>query len=175
MTDLVRFGVAVERDLIAKFDEHLGRRGYATRSEALRDLMRADLVRDAWERGDETIATISLVYDHHVAELTEGLNELQHTHHAYVICSTHVHLDAHHCLEVILARGPAHVLKGLADRLTSAKGVINGSVTGTSLVGAGHSHDTAAKDHPHGHGDETARAARTAAKPKGETKKPRRM
>jgi CopG family nickel-responsive transcriptional regulator len=134
VTDLVRFGVAVDRDLVTEFDGHIARRGYATRSEALRDLMRADLVRDAWDRDGETIATISLVYDHHVTELTERLNELQHAHHDVVLCTTHVHLDADHCLEVVIARGPARVIKRLADRLTSAKGVIDGSVTGTSLM-----------------------------------------
>ncbi len=166
MTDLVRFGIAVDQDLITRFDDHIARRGYATRSEALRDLMRADLVRDAWDRGDETIATISLVYDHHVAELTEALNELQHSHHDYVLCTTHVHLDADHCLEVVITRGPAHVLKRLADRLTSAKGVINGSVTGTSLVGAGLDPRAGAHAHPHPHAAEADRPARAPRKPR---------
>jgi CopG family nickel-responsive transcriptional regulator len=174
MSDLVRFGVAVDEDLIARFDEHIARRGYATRSEALRDLMRADLVRDAWDRGDETIATISIVYDHHVSELTEALNELQHSHHDVVICTTHVHLDADHCLEVIIARGPARVLKQLGDRLTSAKGVINGSVTGTSIAGGAHGHAGHAHPHPHAHPHEPSeQPARRAPKPAGPAKRRR--
>ena len=78
MSDLVRFGVAIERPLLQAFDEHLARRGYENRSEALRDLVRAELTREAWERGAEAAATISLIYDHHVRELTERLVAIQH-------------------------------------------------------------------------------------------------
>jgi len=134
-SELVRFGVAVERPLLEAFDEHLARRGFENRSEALRDLVRAELARDAWDRGEEAIATISLIYDHHVRELTERLVEIQHEFGDRVISTTHVHLDHDHCLEVVLARGPANVLKRLADRLIGAKGVISGDVSGMSIVG----------------------------------------
>ncbi len=134
-SELVRFGVAVERPLLEAFDAHLARRGYENRSEALRDLVRAELARDAWDRGEDAVATISIIYDHHVRELTERLVEIQHEHGDRVISATHVHLDHDHCLEVILARGPANVLKRLADRLIGAKGVISGEVAGMSIVG----------------------------------------
>jgi CopG family nickel-responsive transcriptional regulator len=134
-SDLVRFGVAVDKPLLDAFDEHLARRGYENRSEALRDLVRAELARDAWDRGEEAVATISIIYDHHVRELTERLIEIQHKYGDRVISATHVHLDHHHCLEVVLARGPAKVLKRLADHLIAAKGVISGEVSGMSLVG----------------------------------------
>ena len=134
MSDLVRFGIAVEPALLESFDQHIARRGYENRSEALRDLMRAELARDAWDRGEQTVATISIIYDHHVRELTDRLIEIQHEHGDRVIAATHVHLDHDHCLEVILARGPAGVLKQLADRLIGAKGVISGDVTGLSIV-----------------------------------------
>jgi CopG family transcriptional regulator, nickel-responsive regulator len=133
-SDLVRFGVAVDKPLLDAFDEHLARRGYENRSEALRDLVRAELARDAWDRGEEAVATISIIYDHHVRELTERLIEIQHKYGDRVISATHVHLDHHHCLEVVLARGPAKVLKRLADHLIAAKGVISGEVSGMSLV-----------------------------------------
>jgi CopG family transcriptional regulator, nickel-responsive regulator len=134
-SELVRFGVAVDGPLLEAYDEHLARRGYENRSEALRDLIRAELARDAWDRGDESIATISLIYDHHVRELTERLVEIQHTFGDRVISTTHVHLDHDHCLEVVLARGPANVLKRLADRLVGAKGVVSGEVSGMAIVG----------------------------------------
>ncbi len=148
-SELVRFGVAVERPLLDAFDQHLARRGYENRSEALRDLVRAELTRDAWDRGEQAIATISIIYDHHVRELTERLIEIQHDHGERVISATHVHLDHDHCLEVVLAKGPAHQLKRLADRLIGAKGVISGEVSGMAIVGrphAAHDHD---HDHPH--------------------------
>ena len=73
MSELVRFGVAIERPLLDAFDAHIARRGYENRSEALRDLVRADLAQDAWDRGEQAVATISLIYDHHVRELSERL------------------------------------------------------------------------------------------------------
>jgi CopG family nickel-responsive transcriptional regulator len=134
MSDLVRFGVAIERPLLEAFDQHLERRGYENRSEALRDLVRAELAREAWDRGAESAATISLVYDHHVRELTERLNSIQHEFGGRIVCTTHVHLDHHHCLEVIIAKGPSAQIKRLADRLLGAKGVLSGNVTGLSVV-----------------------------------------
>ena len=151
-SELVRFGVAVERPLLEAFDEHLARRGFENRSEALRDLVRAELARDAWDRGEEAIATISLIYDHHVRELTERLVEIQHEFGDRVISTTHVHLDHDHCLEVVLARGPANVLKRLADRLIGAKGVISGDVSGMSIVGRPAAAPGKKKGQAHRHG-----------------------
>jgi CopG family nickel-responsive transcriptional regulator len=141
--------VAVERPLLEAFDEHLARRGYENRSEALRDLVRAELARDAWDRGEQAIATISIIYDHHVRELTERLVEIQHEYGDRVISATHVHLDHDHCLEVVLAKGPANVLKRLADRLIGAKGVVSGEVAGMSIVGK--RKGVARERHAHGH------------------------
>ncbi len=129
MSDLVRFGVAMERALLDAFDERIARRGYENRSEALRDLVRSELVRDAWDRGEETVATITLVYDHHTRDLTERLNQIQHDHAGQVISSLHVHLDRDRCLEVIVVRGAARALKGLADRLLGTRGVLSGDIT----------------------------------------------
>jgi CopG family nickel-responsive transcriptional regulator len=128
MTRLVRFGVAMERDLLDRFDEVVARRGYENRSEALRDLVRRELDRDAWQRGKNSVATITIVYDHHVRELTERLTEIQHDHGAYIISTLHVHLDHDHCMEVIAAKGPARALKAMADRLIGTKGVMSGDI-----------------------------------------------
>ncbi len=133
MTDLVRFGIAMDAGLLTRFDALLVRRAYPNRSEAIRDLVRKELDQDAWERGQETVATISLVYDHHVRELTERLNEIQHDHGELIVSSLHVHLDHHHCLEVIVVRGNARHLKSLADRLLGTKGVLSGNVAPAAL------------------------------------------
>ncbi len=159
-SELVRFGVAVERPLLDAFDEHLARRGYQNRSEALRDLVRAELTRDAWDRGEQAIATISIIYDHHVRELTERLIEIQHEHGERVISATHVHLDHHHCLEVVLAKGPANQLKRLADRLIGAKGVISGEVSGMAIVGRPSRGHEAPHAHDHGHAPPAPRRKR---------------
>jgi CopG family transcriptional regulator, nickel-responsive regulator len=133
MPELIRFGVAMERALLKRFDEVVTRRGYENRSEALRDLVRRELDRDAWQRGKYTFATITIVYDHHVRELTERLTELQHDHGANIISTLHVHLDHDHCMEVIAAKGPARVLKAMADRLIGTRGVLSGEVVAAAL------------------------------------------
>jgi CopG family transcriptional regulator, nickel-responsive regulator len=133
MPELVRFGVAMERHLLERFDQLVERRGYANRSEVLRDLVRRELDQDAWQRGQNTVATITLVYDHHVRELTERLTEIQHDSGSLILSTLHVHLDHHHCLEVIAAKGPARALKSLAERLLGTKGVVSGDVVAAAL------------------------------------------
>lgn len=133
MSSVVRFGVAMDDQLLAQFDRHIAERGYPNRSEAIRDLVRAEVGRAAWERGEETAATITFVYDHHVRELTERLNSIQHDYGQHVISTLHVHLDHHHCLEVIVAKGSASVLKQMADAITHTKGVLTGSITAAAV------------------------------------------
>jgi CopG family nickel-responsive transcriptional regulator len=123
----------MERGLLARFDELLARRGYENRSEALRDLVRSELDQDTWQHGGSTAATITLVYDHHVRELSERLTQIQHDHGKHIISTLHVHLDHAHCLEVIVARGPARTLKAMAERLIGTKGVVSGNVTAAAL------------------------------------------
>ena len=150
MSDLIRFGVAIENTLLEAFDKHLEQRGYENRSEALRDLIRRDLQRSAWDRGEDTVATISIIYDHHVRDLADNLIEIQHEFGGRMLATTHVHLDHDHCLEVILAKGPSGDVKRLADKLIGAKGVIAGEVNGLAIVGAGgHSKKIAAHHHDH--------------------------
>ncbi len=128
MANLVRFGIAMESDLLERFDELVERRGAANRSEALRDLVRKELTEEAWAGGRSIVATITLVYDHHVRELTERLTEIQHDHGDLIISTLHVHVDHDHCLEVIAVRGQAREIKTMADRILGTKGVLTGQV-----------------------------------------------
>lgn len=130
---LARFGVAMEESLLQRFDALVTRRGYENRSEALRDLVRRELDEDVWQRGGRTVASITLVYDHHVRELTERLTEVQHEYGDEIVSALHVHLDHHHCLEVIAVKGSARAIKALADRLIGTKGVLSGNVVAAAL------------------------------------------
>lgn len=133
MPGITRFGVSLDEGLLAKFDRLLRRKGYRNRSEAIRDLIRDSLVRDQWEAGDaETVGTLTLVYDHGTRELGERLAELQHAHYKAIVSTLHVHLDAHHCLEVLVLRGRAGLLKGIADRLIGTRGVKHGTFSATA-------------------------------------------
>jgi CopG family nickel-responsive transcriptional regulator len=134
MGDLQRIGVAIDGDLLEKFDDLISRRGYTNRSEAFRDLIRADLVNDiAQQPSSRIVGTITLLYDHHVRLLSEKLTSLQHEHHSSILSSLHVHLDHDNCLEVIVLRGKAAEIREIADRLIAAKGVKHGELTVTSL------------------------------------------
>ncbi len=127
MSDLRRFGVAIEPELLEQFDELMARRGYTNRSEAFRDLARAELLKESAEKPNTSVVgTVTIVYDHHVRMLSEKLTELQHKHHKCVVSSMHVHLDHHHCLEVIVLRGKSKDVRHTADLLISTKGVKHG-------------------------------------------------
>ena len=133
MSRLVRFGVSMEAPLLASLDAVARRRGYANRSEAIRDLVRAEQVRESWEsEKGPVVGTLTLVYDHHVRELSERLVALQHDHEDVVHSTMHVHLSHRMCLEVIVLRGKAREVQHLADRLIAAKGVRHGRLVATA-------------------------------------------
>lgn len=132
MAELTRFGVSMDAELLARFDELIREQGYANRSEAIRDLVRERLVRAEWEAGAEVVGVITLLYDHHKRELTDRLTELQHHHHDLIIATLHVHLDEDNCLEILAVRGPGAEVQKLADLLRGLKGVKHGQLAVTS-------------------------------------------
>lgn len=132
MDELVRFGVSLDRRLLAEFDRHIRRRHYTNRSEALRDLIRNNLVGDEWDDDKETVGTITFVYDHHVRDLTSKLTDIQHDYHGQILSGMHVHLDHNHCLEVLVVKGKGTDIKKVADALVSVKGVKHGKLTMTT-------------------------------------------
>ena len=130
---VVRFGVSLPGELVKAFDKRLRAKGYRSRSEAIRDIMRDYLVGGEWESSSEfVVGTVTLVFDHHTRELNSVLTQVQHEFHDTVVCSTHVHLDEHNCVEVIIVRGKAKVLQAIADRLISTRGVKHGKLVYTT-------------------------------------------
>jgi CopG family transcriptional regulator, nickel-responsive regulator len=125
--ELVRFGVAMERSLLRDFDAIAKARG-VTRSEVLRDLVRAEVGRTQIARGVAAVGTLTLVYDHHVRELTERLTDFQHRLGDHVRSTLHVHLDEHQCLEVIVLHGRSDELQRVAERLLATRGVTHGGL-----------------------------------------------
>lgn len=133
MNKTTRFGISMDADLLGKFDARIAARGYATRSEAIRDLVRETLIRDEWERSDrETIGTITIIYDHHEHDVQERLTHHQHEHHHQIISSMHVHLDHNNCLEVLAVKGRSEEIRSLADSIISTTGVKHGKLVMTS-------------------------------------------
>lgn len=133
MSQLSRIGVAIDSDLLEKFDAHIANRGYTNRSEAFRDLIRDELVEQAWAKPESmVVGTVTLVYDHHVRMLSEKLTDIQHEAFHAVLSTLHVHLDHDNCLEVLVLKGKAAQIRKLADALISTKGVKHGRLTITT-------------------------------------------
>ena len=126
-----RIGVSLEKDLLEQFDQLIGQKGYATRSEAIRDLLRDALVQRQWSEAtsrEEQVAVVTLVYDHDSSSLAHKLAHIQHENHRAVVSALHVHMDEHNCLEVLVLRGPAREVLRMGDGLVSTKGVKYGKV-----------------------------------------------
>jgi len=130
MPELARFGISIDQGLLDSFDQLITTKGYVNRSEAIRDMIRSALVEDQVENADTTptVGTVTLIYNHHTRDLSDKLTEHQHSHHDAIISALHVHLDTHHCLEVVVVRGTAAKVKRLADELIGTKGVKHGKL-----------------------------------------------
>lgn len=131
---LARFGVAMDEELLARFDALVARRGMAAnRSEAVRDLVRDALVDAEWEASaEECVGTVTMVFDHGHSDLSDKLDALQHAHHDKIVSAMHVHLDAHSCLEVLVVRGSSDDVRGISDMLLGTKGVKHGKLVTTT-------------------------------------------
>lgn len=128
-----RLSVSLPSSLLEQLDAMAGEKGYTNRSLAVADMIRAHLVEHRQKFGREEIAgTITLVYDHHKQHVQETLTDIQHDHPDLIISTLHVHLDHHNCLEVLVVRGKAALIKKIADELIAAKGVKHGKLTVTS-------------------------------------------
>jgi CopG family nickel-responsive transcriptional regulator len=148
MSDLARFSVSLEGDLLEQFDRFCQEGHYATRSEAIRQLLRETLTNHAWASdARDAAATLTLVYDHHRTRLTEKLVDLQHRHAELVVSTMHVHLDHDMCLEVIALRGKARALQEIAFELRGLKGIQKGQLVLAAAPSAHHDHSS--HSHPH--------------------------
>jgi CopG family nickel-responsive transcriptional regulator len=145
MSKLSRTGVSLEDDLLQEFDRLIAKRGYANRSEAFRDLIREALLSETVVSNKPVVATLTLVYDHHVPNLGQKLTEVQHTAGTMVLATTHVHLDHHYCLEVILMKGRGKEIQAVADGMLALRGVELGKLvltnSGKNLKHSSHHHN----------------------------------
>ena len=130
MTQLTRTTLAIERDMLEKFDGWMANHGYRNRSEAMRDLIRQSLMSDRWEdSAADVVAVLSVIYDHHARTLGQELTQIQHEDHHAVMCSQHLHLSHEHCLEIIVMKGPVARVRKMADAIIATRGVTAGELT----------------------------------------------
>jgi len=126
---ITRFGVSIEPELLKKFDRIIKKKGYANRSEAIRDIIRKDLITDINEDpNSESIGTLTMIYDHHTGNLTNNLLDIQHDHTKEILSTTHIHVDHYNCLEVLVLKGKTGKIQKLADNIKALKGIKHGEL-----------------------------------------------
>jgi CopG family nickel-responsive transcriptional regulator len=147
---LSRIGVALDSDLLERFDDLNAKLGYTNRSEAFRDLIRDRLVAERTANPNATVVgTVTLIYDHHAHGVTEKLTELQHAHHRLIVSTSHAHLDLDSCLEVLIVHGKSTQVSQFADRLIGLKGVQHGRLVMSVPAHAIEKPRNGAKEHRH--------------------------
>lgn len=149
---LSRIGIALDSDLLDRFDQYISSQGYTNRSEAFRDLIRDRLVAEKTAQPDATVVgTVTLIYDHHAHGVTDKLTDLQHAHHELVVSTSHAHLDHESCLEVLIVHGKSSEVETFAGRLIGLKGVQHGRLVMTVAEPAPHHVHTNGHRNPHKH------------------------
>ena len=136
MSDIVRFGISLENELLDNFDNLIKRRKYTNRSEAIRDLIRQELLKKDLEENREVAGAITFIYDHHQRNLLNKIIDVQHDYQDIIQSSQHLHLDHHNCLEIVAVKGNSKQVNKLSDTLKAVKGVKHGSLSrsGTGKV-----------------------------------------
>ncbi len=134
MSDIVRFGISLESELLDNFDNLIKRRKYSNRSEAIRDLIRLELLKKDLEEDREVAGAITFIYDHHQRNLLNRIIDVQHDYQDIIQSSQHVHLDHHNCLEIVAVKGNSKNVNKPTDTLKALKGVMHGSL---SMSGTG--------------------------------------
>ncbi len=133
MEKITRFGVSIEPDLLEKFDRMIKRKGYSNRSEAIRDFIRENIIKEKnADSNQKGLGTLTILYNHHSGPLIERLLELQHQHYAQILTSTHIHVDHDNCLEVLILQGRIGDIQTLADNIKALKGIKHGELVLTS-------------------------------------------
>ncbi len=133
MGRVARFAVSIDEKLLEKFDDYIEKKGYVTRSEAVRDLIRNALIEESIGEDKDVFGTITIVYDHHQKELADKITEIEHNYLHNIISTMHIHIDHNHCLETIAVKGKASKIKELADKIITLKGVKHGKLVVTGI------------------------------------------
>jgi CopG family nickel-responsive transcriptional regulator len=132
MADIVRFGISLENELLANFDTLIKRRRYSNRSEAIRDLIRQELLKKDLEEYRDVAGAITFIYDHHQRNLLNKIIDVQHDCQDIIQSSQHIHLDHHNCLEIVAVKGNSRKVSKLSDMLKALKGVKHSSLSMSS-------------------------------------------
>ncbi|NPA16471.1 nickel-responsive transcriptional regulator NikR [Persephonella sp.] len=132
---MVRLSVTIPEVLLDFLDEKVIKKGYSSRSEFIRDLIRETVIEDKWKSSEgEVVGVLTVIYDHHQRELTQKMIDIQHSRYINIMCTTHVHLDHHNCLETIIIKGSPSEIENIAVKIAGLKGVKFAKLTRTAKV-----------------------------------------
>ena len=124
MSGLIRFGVSMEKHLLEAFDGFINNHGFTNRSEAIRDLIREKLALEKSVSTENVIGTVTIVYNHHIRNLTETITDIQHNYQKNILFSNHIHITHEYCMEVIVVNGEEKVLRDFTNKIGGQKGVL---------------------------------------------------
>jgi CopG family nickel-responsive transcriptional regulator len=147
-----RFTISLDENLATAFDELIKERGYANRSEAVRDILRTHLQQSAEKRDvrGSCVANLSYVYNHHERDLAERLTSIQHAHHDLTVSTLHAHLDHDQCIETVVLKGPVKRVREFAEAIIAERGVRHGSLNLVVVeLGPAHTHGGTTHSHRH--------------------------
>jgi CopG family nickel-responsive transcriptional regulator len=128
---IVRFGVSLEKELLEALDHYALKNSFPNRSQAIRHLISENTVQEKWDQNQEVAGAITIVYDHHKRNILHTLNHIQHDYHSIILSNLHFHIDHHNCMEIIAVKGRAGMLRELAEKIISTKGIEHGKLTMT--------------------------------------------
>jgi CopG family nickel-responsive transcriptional regulator len=128
MATVERITASIEKDLLERFESYISSHGFPSRSEAIKNLIRSALVEQEWQKGKDVAGAISITYDHHKTGLLQKLTETQHQFEKLIICSQHVHLDHHNCMEVVMVRGRVAEIRRLLELINAIKGIKHSTI-----------------------------------------------
>ncbi len=130
----IRFSVSLPQELLEEMDRKIDANHYVSRSEYVRDMIREKLVEEKWAGREEVVGVLTIIYDHHQHELAQKMIDIQHTYLINVLCSTHIHLDHHNCLETIVIKGEGIRIEEISNDIAGLKGVKFSRLTRTAVL-----------------------------------------
>ncbi len=129
-----RFGVSLQKELLADLDNLVNMRSFPNRSQAIAYLIEKYKVERNWEEDAIVTGAILLVYDHHKRDVVDQSIHIQHEYQPLILALQHIHVTHDACLETIAVKGRAHEIRALADKLIGMKGVEYGDLMMSKVV-----------------------------------------
>lgn len=147
-----RITITIDDELLEVVDALMRQRGYESRSEAFRDIVRDVANREKAQTSNaRCIAVLSYIFDYETRDLAQRLTQLQHEHHDIFAANTRIPLDHTSCLELSALRGSVQAIRALSDEISTQRGVrhANLHVVSVKVSAKSHRHESGGVPHQH--------------------------